>query len=61
LSSTQLPKVKVAAPIRVNSPTRATSVVSRASSISSKATDPINRPAPRAMTTAMTFGLGVAT
>jgi hypothetical protein len=59
-SSHQLPRVKVAAPTNVNSPTRATSVVSRASSTNSNATDPIKRPAPNAITTAMTFGLGLA-
>ena len=61
LSSTQLPRVKVAAPISVNSPTRATSACLRASSISSNEIDPIKRPAPSAITTAMSFGLGVTT
>ena len=60
-SSSQLPTVKVAAPISVNRPTCATSVCLRASSISSNEIEPIKRPAPSAITTAMSFGLGVAT
>jgi hypothetical protein len=51
--------VNAAAPSNVNKPTRPTSAVCNASSISSKDTDPISRPAPRAMTNAMSFGLGV--
>jgi hypothetical protein len=51
--------VKTAAPASVYRPTRPTSAVFRASSISSKATDPINSPAPSAITTAMKVRLGV--
>ena len=53
--------MNVAAPIRVYSPTAATSVVFTASSMSSNEIDPISRPAPSAITMAMNFGLGVAT
>ena len=60
-SSNRSPSVNVAAPINVNRPTRATSACLRASSISSNEIDPIRRPAPNAITTAMSFGLGVAT
>src|SRR3954451_14281099 len=58
-SSHQSPTVKAPAPNNVDSPTRATVSVTTASSTSSNATDPMRRPAPSAMTTAITFGFGV--
>jgi hypothetical protein len=53
--------VNVAAPISMKRPTRPTSAIFRASSMSSKATEPISRPAPSAMTIAMNRRLGEAT
>ena len=50
-SSNRLPAPKAAAPINVNRPTFATSACLRASSINSNEIDPINRPAPSAITT----------
>ena len=55
------PTVKVAAPIKVNNPTVPTSLDFNASSTSSNEMDPMRRPDPRAMTTAMNLGLGLAT
>ena len=51
--SSQSPTVKVAEPTRTSAATEATVWVSSASSTSSKATDPISSPVPRAMTTAI--------
>src|SRR5918993_2027746 len=52
------PTTKASAPSRTHSDTWPTVDVSSASSTSSKATDPMSSPAPRAMTTAMTRWLG---
>jgi hypothetical protein len=54
----QLPTVKVAAPTRTSRATQATAWCSRASSTSSKETEPISRPVPTAITTAITCRLG---
>ena len=56
--SSQSPTVKTAAPTRTENDTQNTVWVSSASSISSKATDPISSPVPRAITTAITRRLG---
>jgi len=53
------PTVNTSAPTSVKKPTRATSALAIASSISSKATDPIRRPEPKAMTAAMSLALGL--
>jgi hypothetical protein len=55
---TQLPTVKVAAPTSTSRATQATAWCSRASSTSSKETEPISSPVPSAMITAMTWRLG---
>jgi hypothetical protein len=56
--SSQSPAVKVAAPTSTSSATKATAWCSRASSTSSKETEPISSPVPRAITTAMSCRLG---
>jgi hypothetical protein len=56
--SSQSPTAKTAAPTRTENDTQNTVWVSSASSISSKATDPISSPVPRAITTAITRRLG---
>ena len=57
-SSSQSPTVKTAAPPRTIAATQATAWYLRASSISSKDTEPISRPVPSAITTAMTPRVG---
>jgi len=58
--SSQSPTVKTAAPTRTDRATQATVRVLRASSISSKDTEPISSPVPRAITTAITWRLGAS-
>jgi hypothetical protein len=50
--------VKTAGPARTSKPTRPTVEVFSASSISSKETDPIKRPVPSAITTAISLRPG---
>jgi hypothetical protein len=52
--------VKAAAPTRTSSATQATVRVFSASSMSSKATEPISTPVPSAITTAITLLLGAS-
>jgi hypothetical protein len=58
--SSQSPTVKAAAPTRTSSATQATVRVFSASSMSSKATEPISTPVPSAITTAITLLLGAS-
>ena len=58
--SSQSPTVKTAAPTRTSRATQATVRVLSASSMSSKETDPISRPVPSAITTAITPRLGAS-
>jgi hypothetical protein len=53
-SSSQSPSEKTIAPTRTTSETQPTVLVLSASSTSSNETDPISRPVPRAITTAIT-------